>query len=154
MLRVAAEIKEFCDTGLLAVTGFVAAFLSLVLSVEGGFVRPAAVTFMALALTGNAFLYFDITTTWTPLAAFACFAVAVTILSQPDENEEQHHAKNRMWSLAFFAIQASGALYLAYKSYRDKLTLDDQLVVAMLTRFFVLVVCVAKTFDSAGKDLT
>ena len=153
LLRLAARIKEFGDSGLLGITGFVSAFLTFALSVEGEFVRPAVVTFMALALTGNAFLYFDIETTWTSLAAAACFVVAVLILSQPDDKENEIHAKNRVWCLGFFGVQALGAFFLAYKSYRKTLTLDDQLMVAMLTRFFIMIVCVAKTFDTAENVL-
>ena len=151
LLRFAARIKEFGDSGLLSITGFVSAFLTFSLAVEGEFVRPAVVTFMALALTGNAFLYFDAETAWTCFAAFACFAVAVVILSQPNDKEDEIHAKNRVWCLVFFAVQASGALYLAYRAYREKLLLDDQLAVAMLTRFFIMIVCVAKTFDTASR---
>ena len=145
--RAAAEVKEFGDSGLLTATGFLSAFLSLVLAVEGGFVRPAVVTFMALALTGNAFLYLDLETTWAPFAGLACFAAAAFILAQPDGKEDERHAKNRVWALGFFAVQALGATYVSYRSYRERLVLSDQLVAAMLTRFFILVVCLTKTFD-------
>ena len=109
---------------------------------------------MALALTGNAFLYFDVDETWLPLVGFACFAVAVFILAQPNDGEDELHAKNRMWSLVFFAVQAIGAAYITYKSYRNTLDVQHQLVVSMLTRFFIMIVCVTKTFDVAESELT
>ena len=39
LLRFAARIKEFGDSGLLSITGFVSAFLTFSLAVEGEFER-------------------------------------------------------------------------------------------------------------------
>ena len=63
-----------------------------------------------------------------------CFLAAALILSQPVDGEDDIHAKNRVWILVFFALQALGALYVSYRTYRSKVTIHDHLLVAMLGR--------------------
>ena len=142
------------DNLMLTLTSFLASFFSFLLCAEGKFVTPAVVSFMLLSLTGSCFLYsvsmfesLDATT----MALLACiiFAIAAALLSFPNGKEEEKELKHRIWLLVFFVMQCAGALCVLYTVRYDALsTMGSVNLASMMTRIFVGVSCVGKTFDN------
>ena len=142
------------DKLLLSLTSFIASFFYFLLCVDGQFVMPAVVSFMLLSLTGSCFLYSTSmidSLDATPMVSLACiiFVAAATLLSFPNGKEEEKELKNRIWLLVFFVVQSAGAVYVLYAvRYDASSTMESVHLVSMMTRIFVSVSCVGKTFDN------
>jgi hypothetical protein len=141
------------DKLLLSLTNFIASFFSFLLCVDGQFVMPAVVSFMLLSLNGSCFLYSTSmidSLDATPMVSLACIIfVAAALLSFPNGKEEEKELKNRIWLLVFFVVQGAGAVYVLYAvRYDASSTMESVHLVSMMTRIFVSVSCVGKTFDN------
>jgi len=74
---------------------------------------------------------------------------AAALLSFPNGKEEEIELKNRIWLLVFFVVQSAGAVYVLYAvRYDASSTMESVHLVSMMTRIFVSVSCVGKTFDN------